>query len=773
MPADAPLPSSTPSEPAWIGRDTPDDWPVHGQQSPAPLLRTAFGLDGAVTRATLTLAAGGYWQAWVNGERVGDQVLEPAPSQYDRTVFSRTFDVSGSLRAGVNVLGVELGRGYFGMPDAVGDNFEYHRAPWRSEPRLWARLDLTLDDGGTRTVVSDGSWRMADGPTVDNLYLGEAYDARKSLAGWTEAGFDDSAWAAAPEQPAPTEQVVPATQPPVRVTETLAPVEVTTLPGGDRLVDFGRVTAGWSRITVSGGTGTTVRLLHGQQLTDDGAVYQFQADKDADRHVDSYTLGDGDRQVWEPSYTRHGFRYVQVSTSAPLESFEIEARVVHSDLASTGSFASSDPLLDAIHRNQRASLLSNLWGFPTDTAWRDRQGWLADAYLYLDSAALNFDVQGLYRDWLRTVRDAQRADGAIPVIAPDSREFIPLFDDPSWSGTVVLDVWLLYRYYGDRTFLTDNYACLARWMDRMAAAVEGTGDLYTGFSFGDWASPGSEHAGFWAPEASDLTANADLYTEARTLAAIARELGEGGDAARFDALADRIATAFTARFFRPDDGVYGTTGNAFTGAGDPPYRQTSNIVALAYDLVPEEHRAAVLANLVADIRSRGTHLDTGTIGTKLLLPLLTENGHAQLAHDLAVQTTYPSWGHWVEQGATTSWEVWSVGDRDQCLDHAFLGVADEWLYQYLAGIRPAAPGYAEVLVAPVVPDGLDSVSAAVETPHGRVAVAWVRSEGGLEITVELPAGVPAEVRVPDGDRAVSHRVTGGTHSFRRTRDRVG
>ncbi|MGI3224239.1 family 78 glycoside hydrolase catalytic domain [Streptomyces sp. GTA36] len=725
-------------------RDTPQAWPALGQQSPAPLLRRGVPLGKRVAQAKFSIVGLGYYEAWINGRRVGDQVLDPPPSAYEQTALSRTFDVTNSLRKGDNVIAVTLGRGYFSAPTFSPDIFGLSKAAWRDEPRLLAQLDITFTDGTTQRVVSDRNWKIADGPTRDVLYLGEHHDARQAKPGWTSPSYDDSAWQPAREQPAPTRKVVPADMPPVRITDTLDPVRITKSAAGTKVYDFGRVTAGWARIAVQGPPGTKVTLTYGEQLNDDGTVYQSAVSSPAEvTHVDSYTLAGKAPQTWEPSFTRHGFRYVEISTSTPLSSLKLQARVVHTALASTGRFDSSNQLLNKIHTNQRASLQANMWGLPTDTPWRDRQGWTADAYLYLDSAALNFDIERFFAQWLRTWRESQQPDGSLPVIAPDPGG-LPLYNDPSWSGMLIPSAWSLFQHYGDRTILRDNYDAMTRWMNLMRSKIADTGGLYRGFSFGDWASPGTEAGGsanLAPPEGSDLTANADLYREARLLARIASELGHPADAARFNEMADGIAQAFNAEFFDAKADVYRTK-------VDAGYRQTSNLVALAYGLAPAGHEDAVFANLVKDITDRGTRLNAGATGTKLLLPVLTEHGRGDLAYKLATQTDYPSWGNWVANGATTSWETWAITGKDQSQNHAFLGTVDDWFYTHLAGIRPAAPGYREVLIAPTVPDGLSHASASVTTPQGKVSSSWRQHKGRLTLTVHVPDGTPAEIRIP-------------------------
>jgi alpha-L-rhamnosidase len=736
----------------WIGRDNPPTVPVLGEQPRAPLLRKEFALEKSIARARLRIVGLGYYVAYINGRRIGDAVLDPPPTAFNETALYATYDVTDRVRRGENAIGVILGRGYFGAPTSHSF-LGLASAPWRSEPRLLAQLDVTYEDGTTTRVVSDGTWTMTDGPIMDSAWHGEHYDARLEQPGWSRPGFDASGWTPAHEQPARTRKVLALAMEQIENAETLRPVSASTPAPGVTVYDFGRVTAGWALISTRGEAGTKITLTYGETLLPDGTVARF----DDQAHVDSYTLRGGGRETWEPRFARHGFRYIQIS-SAPSEpdALRVRARVNHTAVPSTGRFESASDLLDQLHANQRATVLANLWGFPTDTPWRDRMGWTADAWLFLDSAALNFGVQRLYSQWLRTYRESQSADGSLPVIAPAvSILGASLLNDPSWSGTIVLDAWALYQHYGDAHVLTDNYEAMARWMDRMATAIAGTGNVYRGFSFGDWATPGSDAKGatlFFPPEGSALTATADLYQEARTLARIAAVLGRSVDVTKYDALADQIKTAFNATFFDAAANTYRTN----VAAG---YRQTSNLMPLAYGLVPTDREEAVYANLVADIRSRGDHLNTGAIGTKQLLPVLTEHGDGELAYTIATQTTYPSWGYWLAQGATSSWETWSHTGPGQSENHAFLGTFDDWLYTHLAGIQAAEPGYATVRIKPVVPTALAHASASVGTPRGDVASAWRRSGGTLTLSVAIPGNTTAEVHVPAG--ADDHvRVTG-------------
>lgn len=765
--------ADSPAEPVpgwaatWIGRPTESVRARHGAQNPAPLLRREFSVSGNIIKARLKIVGLGFYEAHINGQRVGDHFLDPPPSQYNKTAFSRTFDVTSLVKSGDNAIGVELGRSYFASPAPpagfdLGDVlFGLSEAEWWEEPRLLARLQLTMQDGSKHVVVSDDQWKIADGPRRDSLYYGEIFDAREAIEGWTLPSFDDADWASAPEQPAPTTRIIPAKMPPVKVIRTLKPRSQTRPDPGTTVYDFGRPMGGWARISVSGVAGTTVTLRYGEQLDAAGRVI----DTILGDHVDSYTLDGSGTERWEPSFTRHGFRYVQVETPAPLTELAIEARLAHTALESTGHFATDSVLLNRIHRNQLNSLLDNLYGIPTDTPWRDRQGWTADAYLFFRGAAMNFDVDSFYDRWLTSFRDAQMPDGGLPPIVPNSgmTQLDSYSHDPSWGGTFILDVWEHYQQYGRSAVLRDNYDAVRRYLTLQARTVSTTGYIFEGTSFGDWASPGAEQnpgGNLAAPEGPMLTATGDLYQEFRTAEAIAKRLEKHADAARYGKLALRIAAAFNKRFFDWSTNTY------HTDEQDAGYRQTSNVLPLAYGLVPKSRVSAVLDNLVKDIKGRGTDLNTGSIGTKLLLPTLTHLGRGNLAYKLAIQTDYPSWGNWVKQGARTSWETWATDSPILSRNHPFLGTIEDWFYGDLAGIRPATPGYRRILIKPTFPQGLEAASATVGTPRGKVVSSWRRTSDGVTLQVQVPPFVPAAVHMPatNGGHRV-YRFRGGTHTF--------
>jgi alpha-L-rhamnosidase len=738
----------------WIGRDTPSPATM-GQEPAAPLLRKEFTLNSDITRARLRIVGLGFYQLALNGLRIGDQVLDPAPTIFNKTALYVTHDVTRALRRGANAIGVTLGRGYFGDYQSDGA-IDWWDAPWNSEPRLLLQLDIQYADGSTARVVSDGTWKIADGPIVsDSVNFGEVYDARREWSGWTQPKFDDSSWMAAPVVPAPAPRLRAAAMEPITIAETLRPVSVDSQHAGVLVYDFGITTAGWTRITVQGQAGTTITLTHGEKLNGDGTVDHdtgFTIQPAERAQVDRYTLKGGPPETWEPSFTRHGFRYVQVSGTPELpHMIRVEARVNHNAVASVGRFDSSSSLFNTMHQAMRATVLNNLMGIPTDAPMYEKLGWTGDAYQINDAAMLNFGMQRFYTQWLNTFEDAQDADGRIPVTVPNFPvldSFAPI--DPSWSGAYILISWNMYQYYGDTRILQAHYDSMKRFVDLLESRIASTGYIWPDepdafSSFGDVYSPGGTGPtgdNFSPPEGPSLTATGAVYDVTRKLANIARVLGQAADATHYDALADRIGAAFNLAFFDSSANVY------HTKKLDAGYRQTSNLVPLSLGLVPPDHRSAVLDNLVADIHAHDDHLNTGTIGTKMILPVLTDNGYGDLAYTIAAQTTYPSWGYWFTQlGATTMWEQWEATARSH--DHAFFGTVDDWFYTRLAGIRPAAPGYETILIKPFVPSaGVDNASATIDTIRGRVSSEWARSNRAINLRVEIPGNTVAEVQIP-------------------------
>jgi alpha-L-rhamnosidase len=707
---------------------------------PEPLLRKDFTVaPKKITRARLYAAAGGYEELSLNGRKVGDEVLEPGFTRYDKRVEFVTHDVTAMLRRGANTIGARLGRGFYGMTQQ--NTWNWHQAPWHGEPRLLAQLVVTYADGSTQTVASDGTWQYAEGPVrFDSLYGGENYDARAERPGWNTPGYDATTWRPAATLPAPAGTLVPEEHEPIRVTNTIRPVAVTSPKPGTYVVKLPENIAGWARIRVHGPAGTTVRMKYGEKLNADGTVNSVNGFVTGQFQTDEYTLSGKGVETWEPRYSYQGFQYIEVTgwPGTPTAD-DIDGREVHSDVRSVGSFDSSNPLFDRLHQMTRQTVLNNWYGIPTDTPMYEKNGWTGDAQLMAETDMDEFDLRRLYEKWLTDIRDSQGPDGIVPGIAPDNGWGLGSYGQaPPWHAALTMIPWLMYQRYGDRDALSADYPAMREYLDGwLATSTSGVYDS----SLNDYLAPGY---GGNSPEDPKLAGTAYTYANTLAVADAAEALGHTGDAARYRATAAKIRTAFNDTFLRGDAYVTGT---------DPGYRQTNALLPLAFGIVPPESVKAVTDRLVKDITDRGDHLNTGALGTRFILDELTERGQGELAYQVANQQTYPGWGYWANNGATTLWERWDLDARSR--DHVFLGGAvDDWFFTDLAGISPAAPGYDRIAIAPQPLGDLTYVDAATSTPHGRVAVHWKRTGGSLTLRVEVPVGATADVTVP-GTGAVS------------------
>ncbi|RDG34552.1 family 78 glycoside hydrolase catalytic domain [Streptomyces corynorhini] len=724
---------------------------VAAPEAPAPLLRRDFTLSKKVSSARLYISGLAYYVAELNGEPVGSQVLDPAFTDYDETVMYAVHDVTPLLRRGANALGVTLGRGFYGM--TTPNVWNWHRPPWHGEPRLLCRLEAEHPDGSRTTVVSDTDWRITEGPTLTNsLYAGETYDARLAPAGWTEPGFDDRAWRRPRPQTAPRGTLRAQPHDPIVITETLTPTAITELSDGVYVVDMGRTTAGWTRLSVRAPAGTVVSLTHGERLDADGSVSAGTGHVPGRFQRDEYICAGGGRtEVWEPSFSYKGFRYVQVSglPSRPRPS-DVLGRVVHTEVAEVSAFECSEPFYGQLDRAMRRTLLNNLHGIPTDTPMYEKNGWTGDAQLGAPIMEYAFGVHRFLAKWLGDLADSQNADGQLPVIVPSGGwGYGDLGPSPEWTTVYPFLVREMYRIYGDDRVARDHWPTLTRYLDWELDRLR---DGLAVTALGDYLPPGY---GGNPPEDTRLTATAYLYRALTQTAELGALLGHDATAERYRRAAAGLKEALNATFLNAS-GHYST-------AKDPGYRQTSNALPLAFGLVPSGAHASVLDSLVADITARGNHLDTGALGTSVLLRVLCAHGRPEVAHAIATQRTYPSWGHWFDNGADTMWEMWPLDSRSR--DHYFQGTVVQWLYENVAGLRPGDAGYRTFTVRPDGRTGVSWARTSIRTVRGTASVAWSRIGRDLRLTVAVPIGATAEVHVP-ADRREQVKAPAGAEYLR-------
>lgn len=704
-----------------------------------PLLRKEFDTDRPIARARAYVSGIGYYVLRINGRRIGDRVLDPAYTEYEDTVLYSAYDVTHELRRGRNALAVALGSGFY-----------YYDAP-----KLLMQVVIDYADGSRSIAGTDDTWRLTSGPTSleterDNaVFAGETYDARRDPRGWDRPGFDDAGWEPAPVVPAPGGRLVAQGIEPVTATGSVEPTEVAEPKPGIYVLDMGRTLTGWIRLRAAGKDGSKASIQYGEKLNPDGTVNDVPSPGPRPHwQRDEYVFrGDG-VETWEPSFTFKSFRYVQLTgLAAPPDDDTVRGREVHSSVRDVGEFSASNPLYGQIHRATRRTALNMLVGFPALDPGHEKNGWTGDTQLMAPSMTYDFDVGTFLAKWLGDIRDGQRPDGSLSMINP-IRDGCCYAWAPEWTGAYPIVAWELYVRYGDRRVLEEHYDALKRnlaWQ---------TGSLQDGLAppstWGDWFSPGFGVG----PEDRRLTATAYVYRQAVVMADVARVLGHTADAAAYRERADALRNRFNQAFLNEEEGRYETP-------TDPGYRQASNAIPLAFGMVPEQQRAAVLAGLVADVRARGNHLNTGILGTPALLESLTRNGHAGLAHAIAGQTTYPSWGQWIQAGADTLWESWGLETRSK--NHPMHGTIEAWFYRDVAGIAPdpRQPGYKHVLIEPH-PGPLSEAHASHESPYGEIEVAWVVRDGRFTLDVRIPPNTTATVRLPNGG---SEEIGSGRYRF--------
>ena len=737
---------------------------------PVRLLRKEFAVTGKIRRATVSYCGLGLSELYLNGAKVGDHVLSPGLTDYDKHLLYETFDVTRYLATGPNAIGLMLGNGRYYAPrgQAGTRNFGY--------PKAIVQLDIEKEDGSRSSVVSDDTWKLSTaGPIrANNEYDGEEFDARLELPGWSRAGFDDASWEPAQNVPAPGGILTAQMAEPLRVTETLHPIGVKQLKPGVFIFDMGQNMVGWCRLKVAGPKGAQVRLRHAETLNPDGSLYTANLRTAA--ATDLYTLkGSGTvlpdcagkaprarpagqepcpsegTEFWEPRFTYHGFRYVEVTGFPGVPSADaLEGRVVHDDMARTADFVSSNELLNQIHHNMFWGIRGNYRSIPTDCPQRDeRQGWLGDRSQVSRSESYMFDVAAFYSKWMTDLSDSQKPSGSIPVVSPN---YWPnYYDDLTWPSTFLFLPGMLYDQYGDRRVLERDYPAMKKWIDHEQTFL--TNGLMPKDQYGDWCVPPEDPKLIHSQDPARITdktllGTAYYYELLRLMARYARLLDKPPEAADFDTLADQVNAAFQKRFFKPLDFRYdnGT--------------QTSSILPLYFQMVPPENRAAVLDSLTRKIEQESHgHVGTGLVGAQWLMRTLSDNGHSDIAFQIATQKTYPGWGYMVEQGATTIWELWNGDTADPAMNsgnHVMqIGDLAVWMYEYLVGIRsdPENPGFRHILIHPYPAGDLTFVKGSHQSMYGTIASSWKRAGSSFTLDVTVPPNTTATVWLPAKDVA--------------------
>jgi alpha-L-rhamnosidase len=710
---------------------------------PAAYLRRTLSLSKSVSSARLYVTALGSYRVFLNGNRVGSDVLTPDFTDYRKRVLYQTYDVTSLLVSGNNVMSALLGDGWYGSGLTwVGMHF------FPPPDRFVAQLELNYFDGTRETVATDESWKAAASPILrSDIYGGEVYDARLETAGWEMPSFDDSKWNAAVIADAPAIAVSSQITTPTRVIATLDPKNVTPVANGAYIFDMDQNMVGWVTLKVKGTAGTKVRLRFAEILNPDGTIYTANL-RNADA-TDVYILRGGDEETFSPHFTFHGFRYVEVTGfpgPPPLDA--IKGDVVSS--------VSGDPVAKLVTSSDLVNQMWSIgiWGqrgnflsIPTDCPQRDeRLGWMGDAGVFWRTGSYNFDIAAFSQKFMQDITDAQNSQGAFTNVSPNtlpssgdkSKEPPPWSDRvgaPGWGDAGVIVPWTTWMQYGDKAIIEQNWDAMQRWMEfihsRNPDFLRSKG---VGPNFADWLAPDPNTN-------KDLLATAYWALIANQMSQMAHAVGKDADAKRYDDVVQNIRTAFQKAYIKED----GTVGSG---------TQTSYVVALYTKLAPAALEPALVDKLVKDIEAHNWHLSTGFLGTPFLLFTLVDHGRSDVAYRLLLNDTYPSWGYMLSKGATTWWERWNGDTGDPSMNsynHYAFGSVIAWVYRYAAGIdtTPEFPGFKEIVIHPHLDQRMESARAEYDSIYGKIVSDWKGTPAGpVSLQVTIPANTSAKVFLP-------------------------
>jgi alpha-L-rhamnosidase len=739
------------ADPRIIEHDPEAIAPTLTEPGTPALFRKEFDVPGPVKRATLYASARGLFRLRLRGRPVGEDIFAPEWTDYDKRIHYRTYDVTGLVGRGRNVIAAMLGDGWWS--GYVG--WQETRARYGSlENSLLVQLEVELANGECLTFGTDGTWTCNTGPILSSDFmLGEIYDARRERAGWDRTDFTGKDWLSAREVAAPAVPLVAQPSEPVRVVETIVPVSMNEIRPGVFIYDLGQNISGWVRLRFNSmPAGTRVVLRHGERLNPDGTLYTENLRRA--KATDVYICKGGGEEVWEPRFTFHGFQYIELTglPSVPDRNV-VTGCVVRSATSLAGHFECSHAGVNRLWLNGLWSQRGNFLTVPTDCPQRDeRLGWMGDAQVFLRTASYNMDVAAFFTKWMIDVEDAQTPDGIFPDTAPRLREgknFIGLDGlggAAGWADAGVIVPWTLWRVYGDKRIIERHWKAMTAWLDWIERHnPDGLRVNELGNNYGDWLCiPGDTTFRTHSPM-KNLLATAYWAGDATKMARMARELGRAAEAKRFRAMFEKVRAAFQKEFLREDGRLMVET-------------QTAYLLALAFNLIPENARARVAEHLVENIKALDWHLSTGFIGISHLNPQLTFAGHADVAYRLLLRDDYPSWLYPVKHGATTIWERWNgwtekdgfFNPQMNSFNHYSLGSVGEWLFRHVAGIEldPEVSGFQRFVLRPFIGQGLDFARASYHTMHGEIRSDWKRAGKKLTWTVHIPTNTIARVFVP-------------------------
>ncbi len=729
----------------WIEADTEEDV---SQSTPCPILRKEFRLKNNVREARIYVTCHGLYQLNMNGEKISDELFTPGWTSYHKRLQYQVYNVTKHVQAGSNAIGVTIGDGWYrgylvweGNKNFYGD-----------KAALLLQLKITYNDGSEEYIMSDDTWKAAPGRILkSDIYNGETYDARLEINGWDRPGFNDEDWHGVILKNYGKKNLVASEGPAVRVTQTIRPISKVITPRGEMVFDLGQNIVGRVQFKLKGEAGTKITLKHAEVLDKEGNFYTDNLR--SAKAEDQYIFKGGGIETFEPHFTFHGFRYIQVKDyTAEISPDDITGRVIHSDMAPSGDFECSDNLVNKLQKNIQWGLRGNFLDVPTDCPQRDeRLGWTGDAQVFAPTACFNMDVAAFYTKWMKDFVADQKEDGAVPWVVPmvvkggAGTGWSDGYGATGWADAAVIIPWTVYQVYGDTRILENQYESMKAWVEFMKKQSGNAYLFRKGFHFGDWlayATTQSDYPG--ATTDKDLIATAYFHYSTGLLQKTATILGKKKDAENYLQLKEKIKNAFQKEFMTPSGRLSSNT-------------QTAYVLALAFDLVPEKFKLSA-ANRLADDVKRFGHITTGFLGTPLICHVLTDNGYPELAYMLLFRRDYPSWLYPVIMGGTTIWERWDGIRPDgsfqttamNSFNHYAYGAVGNWLYSKVAGIMadPECPGYKRIIIKPYLTDNLSYARGEYHSAYGEIKSHWERKANKLYLKVVIPANTTASIELP-------------------------
>jgi alpha-L-rhamnosidase len=707
---------------------------------PSPMLRKTFTITKKISSATAYITAHGLYEAHLNGKRIGIDYLTPGWTSYEHRLQYQQYDVTQMLMNGDNAIGVILGSGWYRSPLADIEN----KNIWGKTVGLLLQISITYTDGSQDLIVSDGSWKSSTGSiTESEIYHGETIDSRKEKTGWLSPQYNDKDWYSVKVASYDNSNLIATYNEPIRKQEVIKPVKVLITPMGEKVIDFGQNLVGWEVVKLRGQKGDTIRIYHAEVLDKEGNFYTANL-RDA-KATSTYILSGNGEEVFEPRFTFYGYRYIKIEgLRGEVNPDDFTSVVLHSAMPLTGTFSTSNSLINQLQKNIIWGQKGNFIDVPIDCPQRDeRLGWTGDAQVFFRTAAFNMGVNNFFSKWLKDLAADQMPSGKVHSVVPD----VMKRDEggsAGWGDAATIIPWNMYMAYADKVTLEQQFPSMKAWVDFITDNSKN--HLWnTGTHFGDWLfySPENDRRGNAAVTDRHYIAQCFYAYSIQLLINAAEVIGKEDDVASYKELLRNVKDAYLKEYVSPNGRIASGT-------------QTSYVLALEFDMLPEYMRKQAAERLVENIRSYKDHLTTGFLGTPYLCNVLSRFGYSDVAYTLLLQETYPSWLYPVKMGATTIWERWDGIKTDSTfqvvsmnsLNHYAYGAIGDWMYRNITGLREAAPGYKKIIIQPHIGGDLTWASADLDTYYGKVSSHWKSENGILQMDIEIPANTTAQIYIP-------------------------